>query len=185
MLGNWYFWQERLERMVHEGTSPWFDNTITGEKKETRDDIFRLAALEASKELGARLGRDPKKWLWGKVHRHEFVSPIRRKGVGKALVGGGSHPAPGSGETLYRGIYDFEHPFVVTISASQRMVADLGDDDKVLAVLPGGASGRLFDSHNKDQIEPFMSGEKFYWWFSDRAIKEHTRTTLVLQPHDT
>jgi len=184
MLGNWYFWQERLERMVHEGTSPWFDNTITGDKRETRDDIFHLAALEAAAELGARLGRDPKKWLWGKVHRHEFVSPIRRKGFGKGLVGGGSHPAPGSGETLYRGIYDFKHPFAVTISASLRMVADLGDDDKVLAVLPGGASGRLFDPHIKDQIKPFMSGDKVYWWFSDRAIKEHTRTSLVLRPHD-
>jgi penicillin amidase len=182
MLDNWYFWQERLERMVHEETSPWFDNTITGDKRETRDDIFYLAALQASKELGASLGRDPKKWLWGKVHRHEFVSPIRRKGFGKGLVGGGSHSAPGSGETLYRGIYDFKRPFAVTISASQRMVADLGDADKVLGVLPGGASGRLFDPHIKDQIKPFMSGEKVYWWFSDRAIKEHTRTSLIMQP---
>jgi penicillin amidase len=62
------------------------------------------------------------------------------------------------------------------------MVADLGDDDKVLAVLPGGTSGRLFDPHIKDQIKPFMSGEKVYWWFSDRAIKEHTRTSLIMQP---
>jgi penicillin amidase len=62
------------------------------------------------------------------------------------------------------------------------MVVDLGDDDKVMAVLPGGVSGRLFDPHTKDQIEAFMHGDKVYWWFSDKAIQEHRDTTLVLTP---
>ena len=39
-----------------------------------------------------------------------------------------------------------------------------------------------FDPHTTDQIEPFMNGEKVYWWFSDRAIKEHIRHTLTLNP---
>jgi penicillin amidase len=49
-------------------------------------------------------------------------------------------------------------------------------------VLPGGVSGRLFDKHGKDQIESFINGNKVYWWFSDAAIKAHSRTTLVLNP---
>jgi penicillin amidase len=52
----------------------------------------------------------------------------------------------------------------------------------VLAVLPGGVSGRLFDSHHKDQIAPFMEGDKVYWWLSDKAIKAHAKTTLFLKP---
>ena len=55
-------------------------------------------------------------------------------------------------------------------------------DEKVLAVLPGGVSGRLFDKHLKDQIESFINGNKVYWWFSDAAIKAHSRNTLVLNP---
>jgi len=62
------------------------------------------------------------------------------------------------------------------------MVADLSDPDKVLGVLPGGVSGRLFHPHTKDQIEPFISGKKVYWWFSDAAIQDHTQSTLVLKP---
>jgi penicillin amidase len=182
MLGDWYFWQERLGRMVVEGNSAWFDNVKTTDIKESRDDLFHLAALEAAAELGAGHGKNPDKWLWGKVHRLEFVSPIRREGFGKGLVGGGSHPALGSGETLGRGIYGFNDPFDVTVSASLRMVADLADPDKVLAVLPGGVSGRLFDKHGKDQIESFINGNKVYWWFSDAAIKAHSRNTLVLNP---
>jgi len=27
-----------------------------------------------------------------------------------------------------------------------------------------------------------MNGKKVYWWFSDKAIKEHTKDTLTLKP---
>jgi len=184
MLDNWYFWEERLQRMVIERNSSWFDNVNTGDRREGRDDLFHQAALNALKKLQPTLGDNPARWLWGKVHIHEFLSPIRRSGTGKEWLGGGAHPAMGSGETLYRGAYNFNKPFNVTISASLRMVADLGDPDKILAVLPGGIAGRQFDPHTTDQIKPFMNGEKVYWWFSDVAIKEHTRNTLILNPID-
>jgi penicillin amidase len=180
MLADWYFWEERLQAMVLEGTSSWFDNVKTDKVKETRDDLFYQAGLKMSHDLESSLGLDPQQWLWGKVHQIEFVSPIRRKGFGKGLLGDGSHPAPGSCETLCRGIYDFNAPFGVTTSASLRMVVDLNDDDKILAVLPGGVCGRLFNPHTKDQIEAFMNGEKVYWWFSDKAIKDHSRAVLTL-----
>ena len=88
----------------------------------------------------------------------------------------------GSGETLYRAIYAFNDPFSVINSASVRMVADLGDDDKVLAVMPGGVTGRTFHPHQKDQIGPFMRGDVVYWWFSDEAIGRNTKKTLLLAP---
>ena len=182
MLDDWYFWQERLQAMVLEGTSPWFDNVKTEKVRETRDELFYQAGLKAAQDLGSSLGKDPEQWQWGKVHQMEFVSPIRRKGFGKGLAGAGSHPASGSCETLYRGIYGFNDPFGVTVSASLRMVADLSDEDKVLAVLPGGICGRLFHPHNKDQVDAFMNGDKVYWWFSDKAIKEHSRALLTLTP---
>ncbi len=182
MLNNWYFWQERLQKMVLEDKSSWFDNIKTSGREETRDDLFHQAGLNAIKYMRTSLGDNPTKWQWGKVHRHEFLSPIRRSGAGKEWLGGGSHPAAGSGETLYRGIYEFNRPFKVKVSASLRMVVDLADPHKILAVLPGGVSGRQFDPHTTDQIEPYMNGEKVYWWFSDKAIKEHTRHTLTLKP---
>ncbi len=182
MLKVWYFWQERLQRMVLEGESPWFDNILTKDVKETRDDLFYRAAKIASEKLRSSLGGDPKEWKWGEVHTIEFVSPIRREGFGKGLLGDGPHPFQGSGETLHRAIFAFHDPFKVTHSASLRMVADLSDADKLLAVLPGGVSGRIFHPHAKDQIKAFVSGEKMYWWFSDKAIQEHKKTILILQP---
>ncbi len=53
---------------------------------------------------------------------------------------------------------------------------------KVMGVLTGGASGRQFDPHLKDQTDAWLSGEPRYWWFSDAAIAEHTVSELMLQP---
>jgi penicillin amidase len=182
MLEEGFFWQERLQKMVLDGSSPLFDNVMTKEKHETMDELFHEAAVMAIRQLSASMGPDPGKWLWGTAHQIEFVNPIRRTGFGKSLVGGGSHPMGGSRETLCCAWYDYAKPFEVILSASLRMVADLGDEDKVLAVLPGGVSGRTFDRHMKDQIQPFMRGEAVYWWFSDRAIRQHCKAVLELNP---
>jgi hypothetical protein len=63
-----------------------------------------------------------------------------------------------------------------------QMVTDLADPDKIMAVLPGGVTGRLLDPHTTDQLASFMNGGKMYWWFSDKAIEEHTQDTLTLNP---
>ncbi len=182
MLDHWYFWQERLQKMVVDNNSPWFDDIKTQDIRETRDDLFCMAGLDACKRLAEISGLGPHGWKWGELHRLEFVSPLRREGLGKGWLGGGSHPISGSGETLLRSRYSFHEPYQVNLSASLRMVADMGDPDKVLAVLPGGVAGRLFHPHSIDQIESFMNGEKIYWWFSDAAIAAHTETTLLLTP---
>ena len=152
MLDVWYFWHERLQHMVLEGTSAWFDNIHTTDRRETRDDLFRQAGLNAIQYLSATLGDDPDNWRWGKVHRHDFLSPIRRSGAGKGFLGGGSHPAAGSGETLYRGTYDYNAPFKITVSASLRMVVDMADPDKILAVLPGGVSGQIGRASCRERV---------------------------------
>ncbi len=183
MLKVWYFWQERFQQMVlSDDLGHWFDDTATADTVEDKRAILIRAAKAARDDLGASWGSDPQRWKWGKVHQHTFVSPIRRKGFGKGFLGGGTHPAAGSVEALYRGRYEYNAPYGVTISAALRMVADLADEDKVLAVLSGGVAGRVFHPHAKDQIQSFMDGEKMYWWFSDREIATHTRSTLILTP---
>jgi penicillin amidase len=192
MLNSPYFWQERLQRMVlvsgdvpygMPGSSPWFEKEIArSEKRSPRDELLCKAALQAKERLTASLGSDPEQWTWGKAHQIEWRNPIRLEGFGKSLLGGEIRPMGGSGETLYRASYQFDKPFSVVECASLRMVADLGDADKVMAVLPGGVVGRTFHPHQKDQIESFMKGDKLYWWFSDKAINDHSKHKQVLNP---
>ena len=39
-----------------------------------------------------------------------------------------------------------------------------------------------YDPHMKDQVEPYMQGDKVYWWFSDKAIEDHRTSALELKP---
>ena len=169
--------------MVETGAHDrWFDDTTTPDRVEGKREILIRAALETRKTLSDRLGKNPDKWQWGLVHQQTFVSPIRRKGVGHGLLGGGTHQAPGSVETLYRGLYAYNCPYDVAVSAALRMVADLGDEDKVMAIIPGGVAGRIFHPHTTDQIRDYMMGTKAYWWFSDRAVSAHTQRMMTLTP---
>jgi penicillin amidase len=182
LLKDLYFWQERLLAMTKAGESTWFDDIRTKDKKETRGDLLRRAGLSALDQLSQRWGADPAKWRWGKAHTLELVSPLRRHGFGKELLGTGPLAMGGSAETIYRARFAPDKPFDVTISASLRMVVDMADPDKIMAVLPGGVAGRQFNKHQTDQVPAFMDGKALYWWFSDEAIEKNTQHRLLLKP---
>lgn len=181
LLDSSYYWQERLTRMVRDNDAVWFDDVTTG-AIEGRDDIFVHAAREALQELEAKLGADPAGWRWGRLHTVSFFSPLLPGEIAAGLLGGGTHAKAGSGETIDRAMYRNARPYAAATIASLRFVADLADPDKVMAVLSGGASGRQFSRHLKDQSRAWLSGEPRYWWFSEAAIAGHARHQLLLTP---
>jgi len=157
-----YYWSQRMHRWILDGQSTWFDVESTN-ATETLVDVIQAAAMAAHQSLQAQLGTDIEAWQWGDLHQMEFVNPLRRERIGKSLLGGGSHRMGGSAHTLYRASFDLAEPGnKVRYSAALRMVVDLADDDKVLAVLPGGVSGRLFSDNFVDQVDEYMNGEKLY-----------------------
>lgn len=186
-LDSWYLWQQRLHSMVLEGDddwSAWFDDTSTPER-ETRDDLFRLAAKDAIEELTEAYGPSADDWHWGEVRAMHRSGPLRLGGFLGRLTGNQSYPKPGSGETLNRALYEFSAPgFDPKWSVSWRMVADLADPDKVRANLPGGVVGRTRHPQLDNQIEAFREGHVDYLWFSDTMIDQHAESTLTLRPTD-
>lgn len=181
MLGIYYFWHERLARLVTEGTSDWFDDSTT-DLTESRDDLFHLAALDAREELTGLLGDDPNQWQWGKLHTLTFASPLIPGDFAARWLGGGTRPMDGSGETLNRGFFPFRSPYAARTIDSARLVIDLADPDKIMAVVSGGVSGRQFHPHLKNQLDDWFSGEPVYLWYSDEAIEEHAQSELHLVP---
>jgi penicillin amidase len=180
-LKGYYYWHEHLVQKIEQNNSGWFDDQAT-DTVETRDDLFRLAAHDALRELGDRFGDDPRQWRWGDAHTVSFFHPLVPGAAGAKWLGGGINPADGSGETLNRALYLFDDPQNAKIIPSARVVIDLSDPDKLEAHIPGGVSERLFDSHQQDSLALWLDGDPGYWWFSDKAISAHTRHTLVLSP---
>ncbi len=181
MLDSYYYWQERLARLYRDNDNPWFDDVRT-EEHETRDDLLYRAALIAHDELSDKLGSDMNAWRWGRIHTVTFSSPLIPGKLAASLLGGGTLPKDGSGETINRGTYRYHEPYDAVYIASMRFVADLADPDKIMAVVSGGVSGRQFDPHLKDQLPAWQSGEVRYWWFSDDAIEQHAQHELRLEP---
>ena len=142
--GSPYFWQERVHSMLNSGESDWFDD-INTPQTEGRDDLIRGAALDAWRRLEACLGGNPPDWRWGDISRLRISSPIPAgKPVREPFPSAAAiSRASGRRRTLW-GSYGSPSYGAWAID-SLRFVADLGDPDKVLAVIPGGVSGRLFD----------------------------------------
>lgn len=181
LLDSIRFWQERLILMLEDANHPWFDVQGT-QKVESRDDILQMAVNATVEELHAELGKDPKQWQWGKLHTITFNSPVIPGKYAAKYFGGGTHPMFGSSETLNRGKFKFSQAYDTTIIDSVRLVADMSDDEKVLVVIPGGASGRYFDESLTNQVDDWLAGRPNYIWFDPNKVLENTVHELRLEP---
>ena len=182
MLSTWYFWQQRFDALVATPDSAWFDDVRTTGKRETLADVVRTAAPRARAQIESAQGKDPGAWAWGKAHTLRFVSPLRRSGAGQELVGGFTLQRSGSGETLNRGVYDFQKPFDVNFFASMQLVVDFGDPDKIEAVLAGGVSERHLQPHQNDQARLWAAGERRPWWFDPAKVQANAKSRVVFSP---
>jgi len=180
-LGQWYAWQERFDELVKTPDSPWFDDIRTPQK-ETLPDLLRRVAAAVRPELQARHGADPAQWKWGDEHRIVFVSPLRRSGTGRDFLGYAEAPMSGSGATLLRALNPFMGGFNVEFFASMRLVADMGDDEKIEAVVSGGVVDRQFHPHQKDQLPAWTEGRLLNWWFAPKQVEAHSVRRQELVP---
>ena len=104
-------------------------------------------------------------------------------------LGGGLVEISGSAETLDRAHNAFRRPDPhapleeVTNASSLRVVIDLADEEKILAVQAGGVTGRTLHPHLDDQLGAWAKGDKrLFWWFSEEKIREHSAAVLTLKP---
>jgi len=182
MLSTWYFWQQRFDALAATPDSAWFDDVRTKDKRETLADVIRAAAPRARASIEVAQGKDPAAWRWGKAHLLRFVSPLRRNGAGQELLGGFTVERPGSGETLNRGVYDFQKPYDVNFFPSMRVVMDFGDPDKIEAVVAGGVSERHLQPHQNDQAKLLVAGERRSWWFNPKLAEANAKSSVTLSP---
>ncbi len=182
MLSTWYFWQQRFDALVATPDSVWFDDVRTANTRENLDDAIRAAAPRARQLIAATQGDNPANWRWGQAHTVRFVSPLRRNGWGQELVGGMTFERSGSGETLNRGVYDFQKPFGINFFGSMQIVMDFGDPLKIEAALAGGVSERHFQPHQNDQARLWAKGERQAWWFDPAQVEAHAKHRMTLSP---
>lgn len=178
-------WFNVLRTIITHPTSHWWDNVMTSNKIESRDEILAQAMRDARDELTREQSRDPHNWSWGKFHKLTLVnSTLGDSGVGiiNRLFNRGPYEAGGGGGLVDATGWDATKGYDVTAVPSMRMVVDLADMDKSRWIQLTGNSGHAFHRNYTDQTTLWLKGETMPWAFSESAIRKSTRDTLTLKP---
>jgi len=178
---NGYYWNQRLDSLMLTD-HPFIDNVETAEK-EILADLIVQSGIRTQAILTEKFGPDQADWTWGNLHKVYFYSPIRQKGFGSKLLGAELLPKQGSTQTLNRGgsAVTKTHEFETSWFSSFRMVADMGDDEKMMGVVSGGSAARIFHPYHKSQLEQWKTGEWLPYWISKERVLEHAQHELVLE----
>jgi penicillin amidase len=147
-----------VPRMLHEGSSIWFDDVST-EKEENKNDIIRKSLTDALAELEITLGSRISKWQWGEIHTVEFEHFF--SGISSVLdpiINIGPFPISGDGTTVALTEYSLNKPYETAIGPSMRFIYDFAAPEKMNLILPTGQSGHIMSEHYSDMTKHWLSG---------------------------
>ncbi len=141
--------------------SPWWDNIVTKNKKETRKDILKLALQQAVLSLNNQLGTDVNSWTWNRVHKVEYKHPLGSVAIFKPFFNVGLFEIAGANEVINNTMFDYSDAAEYTIKAgpSTRRIVDFSDVENSWSILPTGQSGNPMSKYYNDQAEMYATGK--------------------------
>jgi penicillin amidase len=180
-------WFEVVTTLLKDPKDEWWDDGRTDDVVESRDEVLRRAMTSARLELTQRLGKDPSKWRWGKLHRVTLdQTPLGGDGANsliKKLVNKGPYEAPGGSSIVNAFSWDASAgDFSVTAAPSMRMIVDLSNPDNSRWVNESGISGHPWDKYYGNQIHAWLKGDDFAWPFTEDAVKAAKNEQQTFKP---
>jgi penicillin amidase len=162
----------------------WIDDRRTPQK-ETRADIAHRALAGALAQLQGRLGSEPADWKWERVHTVSFAhTPLGQSGIKPLewIFNSPTWPLAGDVFTVNENVGDPAKPYQVNFGSSQRLIVDLSDVEKTLAVNSTGASGHPFHKHRDDESALWVNVALHPLPFSREGVEKVAEDKLVLKP---
>ena len=171
-----------LYSILTEPSSRWFDDIGTIDRRESRNEIYLLAARDAVDRLENDFGQRDS-WNWARIHAAEFSHPLAGGGFPfRWLFNRGPSELPGDGTTINRVSYNRLQPFRAWEIPSFRQVLDVGGWDESRVVLPAGQSGHPFSPHYFDQNDLWRQGQYRTQPFTRAAVDAARAHRLLLVP---
>jgi penicillin amidase len=177
-------WFEVVRALLADPASPWWDDRST---PSTEDGAAMIAAAmrDSDRELRDRLGTEPTRWRWGKLH----TLTVRNQTFGDSGIGPiewlfNNPPAGTSGGDSIVNATGWSAPdgYEVNWVPSMRMIVDMSNLDESRWINLTGASGHAFSEHYTDQFEMWRSGATLPMRWAESTIRREARHTLVLRP---
>lgn len=178
-------WFEVIRRLVKQPLSPWWDNQKT-RGVENREQIFRQAFAKAVDELKRTLGEDTSNWYWGKLHTVTFHNQSLGKSIIapiEALFNRGPFPCSGGNSIVNATDWNPAKGYTVTSLPSMRMIVDLANWDKSVAIHTTGQSGHAFHPNYDNMIQRWNKFEYIPLLWRQDTIKANSHTSLILHKH--
>ena len=94
----------------------------------------------------------------------------------------GPFAVSGDGITVNRHAWNEQRPFAVTSIPALRFVAEVGNWDNTILVLPVGQSGRPWSAHYSDQIASWLKVEVVRFPFSREAVEAAATARVEIVP---
>jgi penicillin amidase len=177
-LGHFFFnapaWLlEKIERRPD-----WF-----GDK--TWQEAMDSALEDTVTELRRLLGDDMSRWRWGRLHTQSFRHLLGQAPPLARIFNRGPVPIGGDCTTVSQAAYTPRQGYqLVGWTASFRVIADLGDFNNSLAVMPTGQSGHPGSRHYADMTELWQRGEYHPMPWDRADVEAVARARLLLEPVD-
>jgi penicillin amidase len=132
--------------------------------------------------LSRRLGRNKRRWSWGRLHRHVFRHPLSVSPLRARLLNPESLPASGDSTTVnvawcMPGLGNYD----VTANPSMRMIVTLGDPDGMLIIGPLGQSGQPGHPHYDDMSTLWAKGCYLPLPMGRKAVEALAKERLTLR----
>ena len=171
-----------LHVVLADRQSRWFDDITTVDRRESRDEIFLLAARDAEERLQNDYGDDRKR-AWDQVHAARFDHPLGSVAFPLAwFFNRGPAPIAGDGTTVMRVSWNRLRPFAAWEYPSWRQILHAGQWDESRVSLPSGQSGHPLSPHYFDQNEIWREGRYRLQPFSRSAVQTAARHRLLFVP---
>ncbi len=154
----------------------WFGETAA---RVDRDAVLLNSLEEAVKESRERLGDDPSKWRWGKLHVAPFTHALSMTAEMRALFDPPAVERGGDGNTVNN---TSGSNFRQTHGASFREILDVSDWDRSVATSVPGQSGQPGSKHYGDLLPLWAEGKYFPLVYSRQKVEAMAKQRLTLEP---
>jgi penicillin G amidase len=177
-------WFVVVAQLVEQPHSAWWDDATTP-AVEARDEMLVRALAAAVDELEAKLGTDPARWTWGKLHTVTFrnqslgysgIAPI------EALFNRGPFGTPGSSSVVNATGWSASAPYEVRSLPSMRMIVNMADLADSLLIHTTGQSGHAFHRHYADMSIPWSEVKYAPLLWERNQVEAQARGQLRLLP---
>ncbi|MBE0676559.1 MAG: penicillin acylase family protein [Bacteroidales bacterium] len=171
-----------IYKVLLTGPDEWVDNTGTADI-ESLDQILYAAFRKGVDDLVRYTAENGKSnWLWGDIHQMVLEHPMASVPILDRIFRLNSPPYRTGGSYHTVSPYSYGQGFKVNNGASQRHIYNTADWDASWSIIPTGNSGVPGTIFYLSQTESYVAGRIYPDYFTERAVVENAKYSLILVP---